>query len=813
MEMKKLFLLLLYCSFSMAGLGQPANDTSWKKIYRGSYPKINDLVHVKLNVTFNYDKTQMNGEAWISLKPHFYPTDSLSLDAKQMEIDRVALVKGNTLADLKYEYDGWHIRIRLGRIYNSSEQYTVYVKYISKPREAKLPEDRRGLYFINPKGDQKDMPTQIWTDGETENNSVWCPVIDKPDQKTTEEIIMTVPDKYVTLSNGKLDSQKKNADGSRTDHWKMDLPHAPYLFFLAVGDFAIVKDKFKSTDVDYYVEHVYETTARRVFGQTPAMMAFYENITGVPFPWVKYSQIVLRNLTITAMENTTTTAHGELAQQDARELIDGNRWENNIAHELFHHWFGDYVTCESWSNLTLNESFARYGEYLWQEHQYGADAAGEENYSQLRNYLNNPGNASKPLVRFYYNDAEDMFDDISYDKGGLILNLLRNVVGDSAFFKGLNLYLTTYKFKTAEAHQLRLAMEAVSGKDLNWFFNQWYFGSGHPKVTIDYLYDDSAKKVNVIITQTQGADHLFRVPLTIDIYNGTSKECHAVWLSHERDSFSFQYSSRPELVNVDADKIQIWDKTDNKTLENFIWQYDYAAKYVDRREAIAGCAKNQTNPLAMELLKKSLRDKYPGLREFTMRGLNLKNDTIRLAFEQIILDLAKNDDRSTVRALAIEILGNYNKKKYEDLFMASLNDSSYAVAGAGLNALAKVDSLTAFREAKRLSDQNSKWALSNVIVVTLTEFGGEDDFDLISAKYAALSFRIRIARNFGSYLSRVHNTGYLKKGADILVAQRESNPFFRSAIDKQVLGDLMLKKRAAGLTDQADYIQRKITAP
>ncbi len=181
--MKKLFLLLLFCSYSILALAQPGNDTAWKKIYRGSYPRINDLVHTKLNVRFNYDKAQMNGEAWITLKPHFYSTDSLSLDAKQMEIDRVALVKGNSLTDLKYDYDGWHLRIKLSRFYNSSEQYTIYIKYISKPGEAKLPADRRGLYFINPKGDQKDKPTQIWTDGETENNSVWFPTIDKPDQK------------------------------------------------------------------------------------------------------------------------------------------------------------------------------------------------------------------------------------------------------------------------------------------------------------------------------------------------------------------------------------------------------------------------------------------------------------------------------------------------------------------------------------------------------------------------------------------------------------------------------------------------------
>ena len=98
------------------------------------------------------------------------------------------------------------------------------------------------MYFINPKGEEKDKPTQIWTQGETESNSVWFPTIDKPNQKTTQELTCNRDNKYVTLSNGKLMSQKKNPDGTSTDYWKMDLPHAPYLFFMGVGDYAVVKD-------------------------------------------------------------------------------------------------------------------------------------------------------------------------------------------------------------------------------------------------------------------------------------------------------------------------------------------------------------------------------------------------------------------------------------------------------------------------------------------------------------------------------------------------------------------------------------------
>ena len=163
---------------------------------------------------------------------------------------------------------------------------------MAKPDEVKVKgsaaiNDAKGLYFINPKGEEKDKPTQIWTQGETEATSVWVPTIDKPNQKTTQEISMTVPAKYVTLSNGQLVAKKSNADGTRTDTWKMDLPHAPYLFFMGVGDFAVVKDVYKGKEVSYYVEKEYAPVAKKIFGLTPEMMEFFSKITGVDYPWVK----------------------------------------------------------------------------------------------------------------------------------------------------------------------------------------------------------------------------------------------------------------------------------------------------------------------------------------------------------------------------------------------------------------------------------------------------------------------------------------------------------------------------------------------
>ncbi|HMI61715.1 MAG TPA: M1 family metallopeptidase [Puia sp.] len=800
-----------------------SGDEPWKKVYRATATKYNDLVNTRLDVKFDYDKSYMYGKEWVTLKPHFYPTDSLSLDAKGMDIHEVAMVKEGKNAPLKYDYDGMVLRIHLGKIYKYTDKYTLYIAYTSKPNELKVQgsaaiTDARGLYFINPKGEDKNKPTQIWTQGETEANSAWFPTIDKPNQKTTEEITMTVPAKYVTLSNGRLVDQKLNGDGTRTDHWKMDLPHAPYLFFMGVGDYTIVKDSYKGKDVNYYVEKEYAPVARRIFGHTPEMIAFYSRITGVDYPWAKYDQIVGRDYVSGAMENTTSTLHGEAAQQDARQLTDGNGWEDVIAHELFHQWFGDYVTTESWSNITLNESFADYSETLWNEYKYGKDAGDAVNYSGIQSYLQQPDGAAKDLVRFHYKDKEDVFDQVSYPKGGRILNMLRNYVGDSAFFKSLNLYLTTNKFKSAEAQNLRLAFEEVTGEDLNWYWNQWYYGSGHPKLSIDYVYDDAAKKVQVIVNQTQETGKIFRLPVAIDIYNGPSKERHKVWIEDKTDTFTFAYSNRPDLVNVDGDKVLLCEKKDNKTLDNLIFQYKYAGLYVDRREAIDYCSKHQDDPKAVDLLKAGLKDRSFRLRNFTLAKLDLKRDAVKTAFEPVIADLAAHDPSRVVKAEAIELLGSYGNPAYKSLFIQATSDSSYSVAGNALEALSGIDSTAALAVAKTLIKEPAKGSLSSSIASVLIKSGDESSFEAISENFDKMPTggeKFQFVGPYAGLLTKISNTEKLKKGVDILVKFREAIPqAYRNQTDpfiNNALSGIASKKQAAGQQEQADYVKSKLT--
>ena len=795
-------------------------DTSWKTQYRESAPRINDLVHTKLDVKFDYSKSYMNGKAWITLAPHFYPTDSLTLDAKGMDIHKVAIVKGGSTQTLKFQYDNSQLNINLDKTYKGGEQYTVYIEYTAKPNEVKVQgsaaiTDAKGLYFINPTGEEKDKPTQIWTQGETEATSVWCPTIDKPDQKTTNEFIMTVPAKYVTLSNGKLVSQKTNADGTRTDDWKMELPHAPYLFFMGVGAYSVIKDTYKGKEVNYYVEKEYAPVAKKIFGHTPEMMGFYSRILGVEFPWAKYSQIVGRDYVSGAMENTTATLHQESAQQDARELVDGNGWESTIAHELFHQWFGDLVTCESWSNLTLNESFANYSETLWDEYKYGKDAGDAQNFGDMQGYLQSHSE-KKDLVRFYYNDKEAMFDAVSYNKGGRILHMLRSYVGDSAFFKALNVYLTTNKFKSAEAQQLRLAFEEVTGKDLNWYWNQWYYGAGHPQLTIDYAYDDAAKKVNVTVKQTQ-AEKAFILPIAIDIYTGAEKVRHNVWVKDKEETFSFPYSTHPDLVNVDAKKTLLTEKKDNKTLENFIHQYKYAGSYLDRREAIDFASKSQDNPKAADLVLLALKDKYFGLRSFAISKLDLKNETVKKQAEPILAEMAQKDPKSTVRASALAVLVQYNNGVYKSLFTKLVNDSSYTVAGTALDALFKLDSAAAVAEAKRLVKAPAKGKLVESLTTIMIKAGSESDFDLVAKAFNDMPIsqaKFNLLPTFCQFLTVVKDTEKVKKGVDMVIEFRDALAAYGlTPYVNNLLSGVIKKKEATNApADQIEYIKKKMDA-
>ncbi len=709
-----------------------------KTVYQATHTITNDILHTKLWVSFDWQNAQLIGKAEIQVKPYFYPTNKLYLNARGMEIKSVHLLE-KQVKDLpiqkgtksvvyetttiekpvKYNYENDSINITLDKIYTSKEAYTVVVEYIAKPNDLKpggsaaITEDK-GLYFINPTGKESGKMPQVWTQGETQANSAWFPTIDNPTEKMTNEIYMTVDDKYTTLSNGLLVNFQKNADGTRTDHWVMDLPHAPYLVMMAVGEFKKVMDEsWNGKEISYYVEKEYEPHAKAIFGKTKKMIELYSNLLGVPYPWQKYSQIVVRDFVSGAMENTSATLHGDfMCYQTTRETIDGVKGESVIAHELFHQWFGDLASCESWSHLTLNESFATYGEYLWEEFEYGRDAADDHHAQSRFGYYVQSQEKLVDLVRFDYENREDMFDAVSYNKGGQILHMLRKYVGDDAFFASLKSYLKKNKFKTAEAHDLRLAFEETTGEDLNWFFNQWYFSKGHPELEVIKSYDVGKKKLKLEINQKQNTAivPLYKLPIDVDIYSEGKKERRRIWLSETKNTFMFDVLGEPDLVNVDAERQLLAKISYVKTANEYIFQYKNAALWGDRAEAINYFKQHLSDTTIFEIVK--LIAKQDSWQKFRIDAINALGKIAKEKKSELmplLLSIAKQDSNTKVRAAAIKVLAeNYENLELNVLYENALNEQSYAIVSEGFNAIVKLNPKLAMQKALFLENEPSK---------------------------------------------------------------------------------------------------------
>ena len=724
--------------------------------YQESPKRVNDLLHIQLAVSFDWNKKHLLGTAYLDFKPYFKAQNTLTLDAKGFDIRRVALVdEKDNKTDLAYSYDSLQIFIELNKEYTRDETYTVFIDYTAKPDELEVEgsaaiTDAKGLYFINADGSE-DKPMQIWTQGAPESNSAWFPSIDKPNERCTQEIAITVENKYTTLSNGLMVSSTKHADGTRTDIWKQELEHAPYLVMMAIGEFHITNDQWRDLDVTYYVEPDQAQHAQRIFGKTPAMMEFYSQILGFDYPWEKYAQVIVRDFVSGAMENTTAVIHGEFVYSDEREFIDDPN-EMIIAHELFHHWFGDWVTCESWPNIPLNEGFATYGEYLWMEGKYSADAAAHYFHNDLISYMNESRRKQVNCIRFGNKVPDEMFDNHSYAKGGRILHMLRYSMGDEAFFKGLQLYLTEYANQAVEIHQLRLAMEKIAGEDLNWFFNQWFLASGHPTITIAQEINENTVRLKITQDQSLETTPLYKLPLSIDVYENGKTTTHPIELNKQEEVFEFKTSTRADLIVFDKDHYLLADISFEKTDEQWAYQLVNAPHYYDRMEALDSLANSENFASISRGVKIALKDPFWAIKTQALDYFEDADPRTQSTLEAQLINLAKTDEKSDVRAAAINILSshfdqneNVPSRSHTKLYTKMSADPSYIVAGDALRALSFVDTNTAYDLAKKELN-TAKKELREAAFYVIAKKGDLTDASLIQNEFnEAKSFDIPAA--------------------------------------------------------------------
>lgn len=717
--------------------------------YQPSETRLHDLLHTRLEVQFDWEKHYLLGKATLQLEPYFYPQSTLLLDAKGFDIHSVSLLEEEQLSPLTYAYDSASLQIDLGKTFTRGQSYWIVIDYTAKPDEfeaggSEAITSDKGLYFID--GEDGQSP-QMWTQGETEANSRWFPTIDSPNERSTQEMYITVDSRFVTLSNGTLIYSQVNEESSqsgssqngkmRTDYWKMDQPHAPYLFMMAVGEFAVIEDSWGDIPVNYYVDSAYAPYAQDIFGHTPAMINFFSEKIGVQYPWPKYSQVVVDEFVSGAMENTTASVFYDALEVDDRELLD-NSWDGIIAHELFHHWFGDLVTCESWSNLPLNESFATYAEYLWSEHFYGPQEAEYVHWEQVQNYLSEAEEKEVDLIRFHYASQEDMFDRHSYDKGSCVLHMLRNYVGDEAFFTALKNYLGKHAYTSVEIHDLRMAFEEVVGQDLNWFFNQWFLSSGHPVLDVTSDYADGQLRLAIHQKQDLEKFTLYQLPVSVDVWVNDVKSRHELWVDEQDQEFTINLSGDPQLVVFDGDAALLAEVSHEKSEAEWAYQFRHTDSFIHQFTSLQALVNDSTATVTPQILEEALQNDFWVIRKLAINaqeGEIRSQDTVTLAQLEMI---AKDDEKSLVRADAITALAAADPEKYWGLFLASMQDSSYSVVGTAIAAYAQTgasDKTAVFSAYRAYNNFNTVMALADYYVANAIP----DQYEWFKARASAVS--------------------------------------------------------------------------
>ncbi|MEX2372435.1 MAG: M1 family metallopeptidase, partial [Dehalococcoidia bacterium] len=502
------------------------------------------LEHLRLEFSFDLKRRVVHGVAAITFHPRASRVRQAVFDAVDLDVTSVTDERGKAL---KFSAGDRTLSIDLGRTRTEGQSTTVVVTYSATPR--------RGLYFNAPDEGYPDRPVQIWTQGQAEDSAHYFPCFDFPGEKFTSEMLVTVPAAWTAVSNGSLDSvQEDRRRKTRTFHWKQTLPHPAYLITLCAAEFDVVQEQADGVPVTYYGQPGSSEDLVRAFGRTPKMVEFFSEKIGVPYPWAKYATVAVHDFIFGGMENTSATTMTDTLLHDERAHPDYVENADSItAHELAHQWFGDLLTCREWSHGWLNESFATYFDCLFVEHHQGWDAF---RYAVTRNgqiYLEEDSAYRRPMVQNVFNEPIDVFDRHLYERGSVVLDMLRNRLGDDLWWRAINHYVSKHREDAVLTPDLQRAIEESTGYNLDGFFQQWVWKAGHPEFKAAYAWDAQRGLATVTVEQTQQPDDLltsvYEVPLEIGFWVGGAFDRRTVEVRDAHEAFVFSLPSEPEFVS------------------------------------------------------------------------------------------------------------------------------------------------------------------------------------------------------------------------------------------------------------------------
>ena len=602
-----------------------------------------DVRHIKGELTLDTKKDEIRGVATLTLAPLHPGLDSVTLDCgSELKVAKVAV---GPPAPCTFEHKGDELVVKLGRAFGPDETFELAVTYSGSPA--------KGVRFIKPDPDHPGRAPIVWTVGEPEDARFWIPCFDYPNERFTSEMAVTVDKPLSVVSNGTLESTTENPDGTATYRWKMAEPLTTYLVSIVAAEFSVYHDKLGDLPVDYYVlKGVDEATARRTMGKTPKMIAFFNQAIGTAYAYPKYDTVCVPGFG-GGMEHTSATTMTDAILLDPTEALVRSS-DGIVAHELAHQWFGDLLTCRDWSNLWLNEGFASYFDPLFTEHDRGEDAFRLAMSNDLASYLGSDRQYRRPIVEPRFGDPWRMFDGVTYSKGACVLHALRGLLGDDAWWRGIKGYVAANKDKNVETADFRKAMEAASGRDLGWFFDQWVFKGGHPELTARWRYEDDDKTLRLTIDQLQTVDAttpLFRLPTTVEIADEFASRSVPIVVDARSQEFVIPCAARPKLVRVDPKGWLPKTLAFEKPMAEWIYQLEHATDALGRVEAAKALAdKFKGEKPAVEALASAWpKEKLPEARAEMVGLLASIGEPARAA----LLAAAKDaEPRARVAALA-----------------------------------------------------------------------------------------------------------------------------------------------------------------
>jgi aminopeptidase N len=549
------FILLFFVFLSFAQTPQP--DYTRIRTY--------DVQHYVIRVSFDRSNKVVFGDTTVQFKPLKGNFKTIELDAANLKFASVVLEPQNK--NLEYKTIGEKVIVSLDKTYSPDELISVRFKYsTTKPK--------KGVYFIDAHREDGKVvrDSQVWSQGESEEAHFWFPSYDFPDDKATSEEFITVEKGETAIGNGELLETTENANGTRTFHYKMSVAHSSYLTSFVVGTYKKFVETYKNIPLGYYVYAKENTpmsftvlpetnaTIPTVYARTKEMIRVYEQLTAIDFPYNKYDQTIVSNFQFGGMENITATT---MADTEILFTPEGNVMDL-VSHELAHSWFGNLVTCKNWSELWLNEGFATFMEAAYREKIFGREDYLRKVRENALQFMASDA-VSRNRHGLFFKAArpdEDLFNlnnaSITYQKGGAVIHTLRETVGTENFWKAINVYLNRHKFQNVESKNLQTAMEETSGMSLDWFFSQWVYGAGYPKLSVRHNYNPRTKTLNLTVTQTQIPDSktpsAFRLPINVEITTAKGTQNQAIEIKKRTETFSLKFDEKPSKIMLDREE-------------------------------------------------------------------------------------------------------------------------------------------------------------------------------------------------------------------------------------------------------------------